>query len=336
MDRKSLQAVLGIALLGASVFLLKGDVRTFWAWWLVTAAMGFFAMPVTGYLFQGFEDRGWIFSRVFSIAATGFLTWFLAAVRIMPFSRTTSLLICLVFILFCVLLQRKQQRAGFACLPMRSLSLIFWEELLFFTVFLFWTYLAGYHPDAYGTEKFMDYGFMASMMRSTGLPPKDLWYSEGTLNYYYGGQYFAVFLTKITFTQVEKTYNQMRTFVAALAFVMPFSLVYQMVKDRLKDRVDQRVISVPAAAGVTAGFAVSMAGNMHYVIYGVLVPLIQRIRGEDPSEISSYWFPDATRYIGYNPDVDDKTIHEFPSYSFVLGDLHAHVVNIMFVLLAVG
>ena len=32
----------------------------------------------------------------------------------------------------------------------------------------------------------------------------------------------------------------------------------------------------------------------------------------------------------------DKTIHEFPSYSFILGDLHAHVVNVMFVLLLVG
>lgn len=28
--------------------------------------------------------------------------------------------------------------------------------------------------------------------------------------------------------------------------------------------------------------------------------------------------------------------HEFPSYSFVLGDLHAHVVNILFVLLLIG
>ena len=52
---------------------------------------------------------------------------------------------------------------------------------------------------------------------------------------------------------------------------------------------------------------------------------------------SSYWFPDATRYIGYNPyREEDRTIHEFPSYSFVLGDLHAHVVNIMFVLLLIG
>ena len=33
---------------------------------------------------------------------------------------------------------------------------------------------------------------------------------------------------------------------------------------------------------------------------------------------------------------NDKTIHEFPSYSFVLGDLHAHVVNVMFVLFVIG
>ena len=30
-----------------------------------------------------------------------------------------------------------------------------------------WTYLAGFRPQAYGTEKFMDYGFMEAMMRST-------------------------------------------------------------------------------------------------------------------------------------------------------------------------
>ena len=55
------------------------------------------------------------------------------------------------------------------------------------------------------------------------------------------------------------------------------------------------------------------------------------------AETASYWFPDATRYIGYNPVNDsDKTIHEFPCYSFVLGDLHAHVVNVMFVTFLVG
>ena len=60
--------------------------------------------------------------------------------------------------------------------------------------------------------------FMEAMMRSTTLPARDLWYSEGHINYYYGGQYFAVFLTKLSHTKVELTYNLMRTFVAGLAF----------------------------------------------------------------------------------------------------------------------
>lgn len=28
-----------------------------------------------------------------------------------------------------------------------------------------WTYFAGFRPQAYGTEKFMDYGFMEALMR---------------------------------------------------------------------------------------------------------------------------------------------------------------------------
>ena len=178
----------------------------------------------------------------------------------------------------------------------------------------------------------MDYGFMEAMMRSTTLPARDLWYSEGTINYYYGGQYFAVFLTKLTGSKVELTYNLMRTFVAAFAFVLPFSLVRQMSVDRLKGSLTGKKRCVPAVAGIIAGLSVSIAGNMHYVVYSKIIPWLQKLQGK---EADSYWFPDATRYIGYNPDVPDKTIHEFPCYSFVLGDLHAHVVNVMFVLFLV-
>lgn len=91
--------------------------------------------------------------------------------------------------------------------------------------------------------------------------------------------------------------------------------------------------ALPSVTGILAGISVSIAGNMHYVVYGQIIPFIRKLKGE---EVSSYWFPDATRYIGFNPDVEDKTIHEFPCYSFVLGDLHAHVVDIMFVLLLLG
>ena len=44
---------------------------------------------------------------------------------------------------------------------------------------------------------------------------------------------------------------------------------------------------------------------------------------------SKYWYPNATRFIPF-------TIHEFPSYSYVVADLHGHVFDIPFVLLTLA
>ena len=316
-----------------SAFLLQGDVWTFWTWYLLALVLGAAAMPLTGRLFRRFQDRGWVFSKVTAIAVSGFLTWFLVAVKIIKFTTMTCIVVTLVCAAASLILYCREQKAGFECIPFAHLDLVYAEELLFFAAFLLWTYFAGFHPAAYGTEKFMDYGFMEAMMRSKTLPATDLWYSQGKINYYYGGQYFAVFLTKLSGAKVELTYNLMRTFVAGLAFAMPFSLVHQMVTDRLGKTGSRWKKALPSVTGILAGISVSIAGNMHYVVYGQIIPFIRKLKGE---EVSSYWFPDATRYIGFNPDVEDKTIHEFPCYSFVLGDLHAHVVDIMFVLLLLG
>ncbi|MDC7290328.1 DUF2298 domain-containing protein [Blautia schinkii] len=334
MKRWGAKIALAAVLAGISAFLLGSDVWTFWTWWLLAALMGMIAMPVTGRLFAGFDDKGWMFSKVLAIAVTGFLTWFLVSVKLVPFTTTVCVIVCVICAVGCLLLFNQQTKKNIDCFPTGHASLIFWEEILFIAAFLLWTYLAGFRPAAYGTEKFMDYGFMEAMMRSTTLPPKDIWYSQGNINYYYGGQYFAVFLTKLSGSTVEMTYNLMRTFVAGLAFAMPFSLVYQMTKDRMFGRLSGKRVCIPALSGILAGISVSIAGNMHYVIYSKLIPWFYKLRGK--SYIDNYWFPDATRYIGFDPDVPDKTIHEFPCYSFVLGDLHAHVVNIMFVLLVVG
>ena len=332
--KKLIMMIIPAAVLVAlSAYLLQGDVWTFWTWYLLALVLGVAAMPLTGRLFRRFDDKGWIFSKVTAIAITGFLTWFLVTVKILKFTAVTCVAVTVICTVLSILLYRKEQKDGFECIPFAHLNLVYAEELLFFAFFLMWTYFAGFHPAAYGTEKFMDYGFMEAMMRSKTLPATDLWYSEGKINYYYGGQYFAVFLTKLSGAKVELTYNLMRTFVAGLAFAMPFSLVHQMVTDRLGKTGSRWKKTLPSVTGILAGISVSIAGNMHYVVYGQIIPFIQKLKGE---EVSSYWFPDATRYIGFNPDVEDKTIHEFPCYSFVLGDLHAHVVDIMFVLLLLG
>lgn len=297
--------------------------------------MGMIAMPVSGQLFRSFEDKGWLFSKVLAIAVTGFLTWFLVAGKVLKFTNASCVGVSVICGVGCIILLYRQTQKEIECYPTGKMKLIIREELLFLLVFLLWTYLVGFRPQAYGTEKFMDYGFMQAMMRSDVLPAKDIWYSQGTINYYYGGQYFAVFLTRLTGSRVEVTYNLMRTFVAAMAFVLPFSLIRQMLGDRIKTKNTGRNKYFPTVAGVTAGVAVSIAGNGYFIVYRCLLPLINKLRGIT-TEVS-YWFPNATRYIGYRPvNENDKTISEFPSYSFILGDLHAHVVNVMFVLLVIG
>lgn len=324
MKKWAPRVLLAAALAGLSAFLLKGDVWTFWTWWLLAFLMGMVAMPLTGRLFAGFEDKGWMFSKVLAITVTGFLTWLLVTVKILPFTALTCIGVSLACAVGCGILYHFQVKKGIDCIPTGKGNLVYWEEILFFAFFLMWTYFAGFRPQAYGTEKFMDYGFMEAMMRSTTLPARDLWYSEGTINYYYGGQYFAVFLTKLTNTQVAQTYNLMRTLVAGFCFSVPFALVRQMVLDSWKREKPALL------GGALAGTGVSLAGNMHYVVIGKLLPWIREIF-HLPKGDYTYWFPNSTRYIGYYPAGNDKTIHEFPSYSFVLGDLHAHVVNLMFV-----
>ena len=319
-----LKVLAAILLMGTAFGLLESDFFTFMTWWEILWIMGLVFMPVTARIFHGFDDKGWMHSKVLAIVICGYAEWILTSLKLIHFTTLS----CIVITVLCGVISiaysiHGKQKEIF---PWKQAKLIYREEIIFFAVFLLWTYMAGFHPAAHGTEKYMDFGFMKSMMRSTTLPSEDMWYAGKAFNYYYGGQYFAVFLTKLTGTKVEITYNLMRTMIAAFAFVLPFSLVRQMLKDKLGKRGRAWITDF---GGILAGLSVSMSGNLHYIIYGKIFTLLG-IR-ED------YWFPSTTRFIGFDPPVTgDETIHEFPSYSFVLGDLHAHVINVFFVLAVLG
>ena len=325
MSRKATIYSVGIiGLILATIPLLGADNVPFLKWWLMVLILGLGYYPLGAVLFSSLRDRGYIFSKVLGIGLAGFLTWVLVVCGAAKFTSGAVIAVTAVSMALCWILYIKKAEK-----KTLDLDLVLGEELIFLAFFLLWTYFAGFRPEAKGTEKFMDYGFMAAMTRSDTLPARDLWYSAGNMNYYYGGQYYAVFLTKLSFTRIQETYNLMRTLVAAFAFVLPFNLVFHMIRE-----IPRKVKAVPgwiaALGGLLTGAAVSLAGNMHYVLYGLFGDVFKLSGYED------YWFPNSTRYIGHNPLTDDQCIHEFPSYSFVLGDLHAHVVNVMFVLLTVG
>lgn len=185
---------LAAALAGLSAYLLKGDVWTFWTWWMLAFLMGMLAMPVTGRLFAGFEDKGWIFSKVLAIAVTGFLTWLLVAVKLIPFTTVSCIGVSVVCGILCILLYFYQMKKGVDCLPAGRRNLDFQRGNSVFYILSFVDLCSRIPAGGSRNEKFMDYGFMEAMMRSSTLPARDLWYSEGTINYYYGGRILLFFL----------------------------------------------------------------------------------------------------------------------------------------------
>ena len=342
---------------------LQGEFAMVMQWWGALVLLGISCMPLTNLLFAGFHDGGWLFSKSIGLALGGWLLWALSSLHILKFTRGNALLVVgLVAVLNYagVLLAYKNKTVGAWIERVQTksreqsskkivLALLF--ELLFLAIFIAACYIKCYKPEAYGTEKFMDYGFMTTMMRTEYMPPEDLWYAGLPINYYYLGQYFATFMTKLSGVTVNAGYNLALAMLCAFCFMLVYSIVYEVMRVTITIRNGKKLskaepgMKVYAAksdtvasvishvAGILAGTATTFAGNMHYTVFARLVPAVQGMLG---LEVDSYWFPDATRYIGYNPDTNDKTIHEFPSYSFVLGDLHAHVTNIMFVLTVVG
>ena len=85
----SIKVIPAVLLVALSGILLKGDVWTFWTWYLLAAVLGFLGMSVTGRMFRRFDDKGWVFSKVLSIAVAGFVTWLLVTAAILPFTTAT-------------------------------------------------------------------------------------------------------------------------------------------------------------------------------------------------------------------------------------------------------
>lgn len=306
-------------------------------WWLVILLLGIVFLPLSNLLFRRFRDGGWLFSKTIGLFISAWLLWVLNCMHVLAFTQVNAMITVAVFLVPGILLLRAVLRRNRDAFREMNLKLVIFEELLFLGIFLIWVWMIGFKPEAYGTEKFMDYGYLTSLLRSEWMPAADPWHAGSSLNYYYGGQYMTAFLVRITGVPAGVGYNLMRATVTSFSFVLPFSLVFEMtrqhrmtVSGKPSASVKQSASGNPSAlvntlAGLLSGAAVAFCGNFHYVIYGILLPIVT-------GGSYHYWFPNSTRYIGYDPDIDDKTIHEFPSYSSVLGDLHAHFLNILFVI----
>ncbi len=299
-------------------------------WWAVLFLVGAIAFPLTKRLFANWWDGGYFFAKAAGMAVVTYLVYLVGTIRLLPFTLPT-IVISMVVVFGVGLFLNKSYKANAS--NKTNMVLILVEEVFFLVALLFWSWIKGHEPSIRALEKFMDFGFTKSVLNSLYFPAPDMWYAGGTINYYYFGHIVLAVLTKLSGVDLAYTFNLMLATLFALTLTMSFSIGYQIGKIGGVGRRWGKIM-----AGVLTAFLVTLAGNLQTVY-----AFTQGYTGDPPAGgpppfwqlgvslegLAKYWYANATRFIPY-------TIHEFPSYSFVVSDVHGHVMSLPFVLLAIG
>ncbi|MBF6591031.1 MAG: hypothetical protein IVW57_10965, partial [Ktedonobacterales bacterium] len=268
----------------------------------------------TAQVFRRFPDRGWGLSKLLGMLALAYLVWLPASLRLLPFDHwvVVGAFLLLGMVGAALAWRRRVELRAFIRERWRLLAIC---EAAFLGAFLVMTWVRARNPDLWhiyhGGEKPMELAFLNGMLRSRALPPLDAWFSGGYINYYYYGQYLFAVLIKLTGIAPTTAFNLAIPLVFAIAFTAAFSLV----------------------AGLTRRWWAGLVGGAALVVVANLDGLAQVIgqwqavwAGQVPAAFD-YWR--SSRVIPF-------TINEFPSWSFLYADLHAHLIDLPVVVLIIA
>jgi YYY domain-containing protein len=305
---------------------MSKDIIDIFEWWTILFGIGIIFLPITTKLFFKFFDKGYIFAKTIGIAAISYLVFIFGTFHILPFSQLSVFIVILILLisnLFFV-------KSTMLLLQRKNIFLFIFEELLFLLSFIFWAYIKSFQPDIHGLEKFMDFGFINSILRSTYFPPVDMWFPPLSINYYYFGHLVTAVLIKLSGISPFVAFNLMLSTIFAFTITSSFSIVSTLSNSILKSK------KTSILSGILGGILTALGGNLH-TLYTLFTPYSPPANPQPFWHLTfnplgfpnNYWYPNATRFIPF-------TIHEFPSYSFVVSDLHGHVLDIPFVFLTIA
>ena len=308
-------------------------------WWLAIEVIGLAGLPLTALVFANLPDRGWSLMKPFSLLIVGWLIWLpLSLISALPFSRIWILLTLLLYLAgnLALLWRVRRIRAALTTLLSQQRGYFILTEALFAISFAALVWERSFTPAVVDTEKFMDVAFLSSIWRAPHLPPPDPWLSGQPINYYYFGHFLVALIAKLLGTVPGVAFNLGVGLIFALAAVAIFGVAANVFK--VATRSCRR--GWGALAGLVSAAFVLLLGNLNsaQVWWQNAQTLVQQF----PALYSSPWawwlHRDVwTRYDWWAPSrVIPNTINEFPAFSFVLADLHAHVLALPFATVAIG
>jgi YYY domain-containing protein len=198
-------------------------------------------------------------------------------------------------------------------------------EALFLTVFLALCWVRAKTPDATfrydvgrrdydcsASEKFTNLALMTGLNRERNFPPRDTWLAGYPLNYYYFGQFEWTMVCKMAGIPPRVGFNLGQAALFALIALNAYSLVLLLTR---------RIW-----AGLLAAYAVPIMGSP----YGFIQLFTQGLQRYE------YW--EASRIVEGTIINGSPAgpITEFPFFTFLVGDFHAHGISFHSYLLALA
>ena len=314
-------------------------------WLVAVEVIGLAVFPLCYYLLPTMRDRGYSVSKPLGILLIGYLSWILSVLHLLPSAQITvaALVIAVAALSWWWAWGRRRELLDFLA---RERTAILVAESVFLAIFLVWVIYRAYDPAINHTEQPMDFAFLNASVRSDVGTPEDPWLRGESVSYYYFGYWMMGALTKLTGIASGVSYNLSLALVPALGATGIFGLVYSMVRADL-GRLRYALVAGVASAVLLVG-AANLEGVLEYAranqigsssfwdwvgIDGLDGPAPTLTQSWRPEEF--WWWWRASRVISsYDDGVRiDSTIEEFPFFSYILGDLHPHVMSVPFVLL---
>jgi YYY domain-containing protein len=328
-------------------------------WWYgFIFVLGLFTYPIARLVMPGLGDKSYALARTFGFVLLSYFSWSLGSFGV-PYNRTTvGLVFALIAVVGLVLgwIRRddiarewKSKRRDFLML-----------EALFLAFFLFDLLIRLGNPDLWhpskGGERPMDFSYFNAVLKSTSFPPYDPWFAGGYINYYYYGFVLVATPVKLLGIVPAIAYNLILPTLFGMVAVSAFAIGWKfldMEHDPAESHghpkipgFDLRFIGGLAAALMTVVLGnfgtvqmvframaklAAPGGDLANSIFfqrlvwageGLFKTLFQGVvlpigRGE--------WYWNPSRVIPPGPG---NEITEFPYFTFLYSDLHAHMIVI--------
>lgn len=326
-------------------------------WYVFVFVLGLVSYPLTRLALPGLQEGSYPLSRILGLALLAYLSWLGGSVGI-PYTRASiGLALGLITVAGLGVAWMRREQISEDWKSHRRFFLI--VEGLFLAFFLFDLFIRIGNPDlwhpAKGGERPMDFSYLNAVLKSTSFPPYDPWYAGGYINYYYYGFVLVGTPVKLLGIVPSIAYNFILPTLFAMVAMGAFTVGSQLVqtaKSKMQD-VSRSVISlltsVPVLSGIFAALLTVVLGNLGTV--QMLYQGFQRMAAPggviDNANIFQrwiwaatglfkaftgtplpfgpgdwYWFP--SRVIPAPNDV--QPITEFPFFTFLYSDLHAHMI----------